>query len=102
MGTFDFPPPSNDFKFILVVPDHPKAVIFQVASFRTNYFDDLWNLPSPSALMEGVWNLVMSMPLSAVEVAYSIFQQTSTNPDPSPPQEIDLVLEPIWAQESLT
>jgi hypothetical protein len=33
MGTFDFPPPSNDVKFILVVPDQPKAAIFQVASF---------------------------------------------------------------------
>jgi hypothetical protein len=102
MGTFDFPPPSNDVKFISVVPDQPKAAIFQVASFRMTYFNDPWNLPSPSASMEGVGNPGMAMPLSTTEVVYNIVQQTSTNSDPTPPQELDLVLEPIWAQESLT
>ena len=33
MGTFDYPPPLNDVKFISVVPDQLKAMIFQVASF---------------------------------------------------------------------
>jgi hypothetical protein len=102
MGTFDFPPPSNDVKFISVVPDQPKAVIFQVASFRMSYFNDLWTLPSPSASMEGVGNPGMAMPLSTAEVAYNIVQQTSANPDLAPPQELDPVLEPIWAQDSLT
>jgi hypothetical protein len=33
MDTFDFPPYLNDVKFILVVPNQPKATIFQIASF---------------------------------------------------------------------
>jgi hypothetical protein len=52
--------------------------------------------------MEGVGNLGMAMPLSVVEVVYNIVQQTLANSDPAPPQELDPVLEPIWAQESLT
>jgi hypothetical protein len=36
-----------------------------------------------------------------VEVAYSIVQQASANPDPTPAQELDPILEPIWAQGSL-
>jgi hypothetical protein len=95
-------PPSNDVRFISVVPDQPKAAIFQVSSFKMSYFHDPWNLPSPSALMEGIGHLGMAMPLSIVEVAYSVVQQASTNPDLAPPQELDLVLEPIWAQDSLT
>ena len=43
----------------------------------------------------------MSMPLSAAEVAYSLVQQASANPDPTPAQEFDPLLEPIWAQGSL-
>jgi hypothetical protein len=43
----------------------------------------------------------MSMPLSAAEVAYSLVQQASANPDPTPAQELDPLLEPIWAQGSL-
>jgi hypothetical protein len=43
----------------------------------------------------------MAMSLSTVEVPYNIFQQASANPDSSPPQELDPVLEPIWAQDSL-
>jgi hypothetical protein len=102
MGMFEFPPPLNDVKFILVVPDQPKTVILQVSSFRTTYFDDLWTLTSPSSSMEGVGNPGMAMPLSLTEVAYSIFQQSSTNLDPAPPQELDPVLETIWAQDFLT
>jgi hypothetical protein len=33
MENFDFLPPLNDIKFISDEPDHPKAAIFQVASF---------------------------------------------------------------------
>jgi hypothetical protein len=43
----------------------------------------------------------MSMPLSATEVVYSLVQQTSATPDPTPAQELDPLLEPIWAQGSL-
>jgi hypothetical protein len=32
---------------------------------------------------------------------YSIVQQSSTDPDPTPAQELDPILEPIWAQYSL-
>jgi hypothetical protein len=101
MGNFDYSPPANDVKFISVVPDQSKATIFQVASFRTSYFNDLWTLPSPSTSMEGVGHPRMAMHLSVVEFSYSIVQQASSLPNPTSPQELDLVLEPIWAQDSL-
>jgi hypothetical protein len=34
MGNFDYPSPSNDLRFILVVLDQPKDDIFQVSSFK--------------------------------------------------------------------
>jgi hypothetical protein len=74
MGAFDYPPPFNNVKFISVVLDQPKVEIFQVSSFQMTYFDDPWTLPSPSAMMEGTGNHGMAMPLSAVEVVYSIVQ----------------------------
>jgi hypothetical protein len=43
----------------------------------------------------------MSMPLSAFEVAYSLVQQASTTANPTPAQESNPLLEPIWAQGSL-
>ena len=49
MGTFDYPPPHGDVKFILT---HHKAEIFHVSSFRTTYSQDPWILPSPSDTME--------------------------------------------------
>jgi hypothetical protein len=101
MGTFDYPPPSGDVKMISVVPDQPRAEIFQVSSFRMTYFTDPWTLPSPSASMEGTGHPGMSMPLSTTEVAYSIVQQASADPDLTPAPELDPVLEPIWAQDSL-
>jgi hypothetical protein len=54
MGTFDYPLPAHDVRFILAVFDQPKAAIFQVMFFRMSYFNDPWILSSPSALMEGV------------------------------------------------
>jgi len=62
----------------------------------------MWNLPSPLASMEGKGNIGMSMPLSAAKVAYKIFWQTLANPDPTLVQDLDPILEPIWAQGSLT
>jgi hypothetical protein len=99
MGTFDYPPPQGDINFI---SNHHKVDIFQVSSFRMTYFDDPWILPSPSATMDGTGHPGMSMTLSAAEVAYSLVQQASTNTDPTPTQEFDPLLEPIWAQGSLT
>jgi hypothetical protein len=101
MGNFYYPSPSNDVRFISVVPDQSRAAIFQVSYFKTSYFHDPWTLPSPSNSMEGIKNLGMDMPLSTVEVAYNIFQQASSNPDLVPPQKLDPFLEPIWAQYSL-
>jgi hypothetical protein len=98
MGTFDYPPPQGDVKFI---SDHHKVEVFQVSSFHMTYFNDPWILPPPSAMMEGTGHHGMSMPLSMTEVAYSLVQQASTDPDPTPTQELDLILEPIWAQGSL-
>jgi hypothetical protein len=37
MGTFDYPPPHDDIKFIY---NHHKVEIFQVSSFCTTYFED--------------------------------------------------------------
>jgi hypothetical protein len=98
MGTFDYPPPQGDVKFIF---NHRKVEIFQVSPFRMTYFTDPWILPSPSATMEGIGHLGMSMPRSATKVAYSLVQQDLANPDPTPVQEFDRILEPIWAQGSL-
>jgi hypothetical protein len=98
-GYIQLPAPQGDVKFIF---DHHKVDIFQVLSFRMTYFTDPWILPSPSATMEGAGNSGMSMPLSVVEVVYSLVQQASTNPDPTPVQEFNPLLEPIWAQGSLT
>ena len=69
MGTFDYPPPQGDIKFI---SNHHKVEIFQVSSFRMTYFNDTWILPSPSAMMDGTGDPGMSIPLSAAEVAYSL------------------------------
>ena len=99
MGTFDYPPPHDDVKFI---SNHHKAEIFQVSSFRTTYFEDPWILPSPSATMDETRHSGMSLPLSAAEVAYSLVQQASAIPDLTLVQDLDPPLEPIWAQGSLT
>ena len=98
MGTFDYPPPHGDVKFIST---HHKAEIFHVSLFRTTYFQDPWILPSPSAMMDETGHTGMSMPLSATKVVYSLVQQTSATPDSTPAQELDPLLEPIWAQGSL-
>jgi hypothetical protein len=100
MGTFNYPSPANDVKFDLAVPDQLKAGIFQFTYFRTSCFNDPWILTSPLTSMEGVGNLGMDMPLSVAEVAYIIVQRASTNPYSTSPHELDLVLDPIWAQES--
>jgi hypothetical protein len=65
------------------------------------YFNDSWILPSPSATMDGTRYPGMSMPLSISEVVYSLFQHSLANIDPTPAQEFDPLLEPIWAQGSL-
>jgi hypothetical protein len=51
--------------------------------------------------MDATGHAGMSMPLSAAEVAYSLVQKTSVTPDPIPAPELDPLLEPIWAQDSL-
>jgi hypothetical protein len=98
MGTFDFPPPQGDVKFIST---HHKAEIFHVSSFRTTHFTDPWILPSPSDTMEATGHAGMSSPLSAAEVVYSTVQQTSATSGSIPAPELDPLFEPIWAQNSL-
>jgi hypothetical protein len=102
MGTFDYPPPTYNVHYMSVVPDHSSAEIFQISSFDMTYFNDPWNIPSPLAMMEGIEHHGISMPLFATEVAYSIIQQASTDPNPTLAQDLDPVLEPTWAQGSLT
>jgi hypothetical protein len=72
MGTFDYPPPPDDVKLISAALDQPRVDVFQVSSFRTTYFHDLWTPLSPSSLMEETGHLGMAMPLSATEFLYSI------------------------------
>jgi hypothetical protein len=98
MGTFDYPPPHGDVKF---VSTHHKAEIFQVSSFPTTYFEDPWILPSPSAAMDETGHSGMPMPLSSAEAAYSLVQPASANPDPILAPELDPLHKPIWAQSSL-
>jgi hypothetical protein len=98
MGTFDYPPPQGDIKFI---SNRRKVEIFQVSSFCRTYIDDPRILPSPSAMIDGTGHLGMSMPLSAAEVVYSLFQQASANTDPTLAQEFDPLLETILAPGSL-
>jgi hypothetical protein len=98
MGTFDYLPPSSDVNLISTSLDQPRDAILQVLLFQTRYFNDPWTLPSPSASMEWTGNPGMAMPLPATEFAYNIVQPTLANPDPTPTQELDTVLEPIWAQ----
>jgi hypothetical protein len=52
-------------------------------------------------MMDETGNPGMSMPLFATEVSYSLVQQALANTDPTPEQELDPLLEPIWAQGSL-
>jgi hypothetical protein len=85
MGNSDYIPHANDVNFISVVSNQPKVAIFQVASFRASYFNNLWILPSTSTSRERVGNPRMDIPLSVSEVVYSIVQQASTNPDLAPP-----------------
>jgi hypothetical protein len=92
MGTFDYPPPQGNVKFIST---HHKAEVFHVSSFRMTYFQDPWTLPFPSTTMDETGHAGMSTPLSAAEVAYSLVQQTSATSDPTPTQELDPLLEPI-------
>jgi hypothetical protein len=80
MGTFDYPPPQGNIKFI---SNHHKVEIFQVSSFRMTYFDDPWILPSPSTTMDGIGHPGMSMPLSTTKVAYSLVHKTSAHTDPA-------------------
>jgi hypothetical protein len=102
MGTFNYPPPTGNVHYMAVVPDHPRDKISQIMSFLTTYFNDLWTLPSPSAMMEWIGNHGMAMPFSTLEVAYSIFQQDFVDPDLTLAHGLDPVLEPTWAQGSLT
>jgi hypothetical protein len=69
MGTFDYPPPQGDVKFI---SNHHKAEIFHISSFRTTFFQDLWTLPSPSTTMDETGQADMATPLRVTEVAYSL------------------------------
>jgi hypothetical protein len=102
MGTFDYPPPTGNFHYMSVVPDQPRAEIFQIMLFHMTYFNDPWNIPSPSAMMEGTGHHGIVMPLSVTEFAYSTVLQYFADPDSTPAQELDLVHEPIWAPGSLT
>jgi hypothetical protein len=101
MGTFNYPPSNGNIHYMTVVPDQPRAEIFQIALFHTTYFNNPWTLPSPSATMEGIEHHGMAIPLSMTEVAYSIIRQAPTDPDPTLAQELDPGLEPIWAEGSL-
>jgi hypothetical protein len=98
MGTFDYPPPQGDLKFI---SNHHNVDIFHVSSFHTTYFKDPWIRPSPSTMMEGTGHNGMPIPLSVAEATYFLVQQDSTDTDPTPTQELYPIPELIWTQGSL-
>jgi len=61
MVTFDYPPPPSDVNF---VSDQPNVEIFQVLSFRMNYFNDPCIIRFPSATIEGTGHHGMAIPFS--------------------------------------
>jgi hypothetical protein len=102
MGTFDYPPSTDNVHYMPVVLGQPRAKIFQILSFRRTYFNNPWTLPSPSAMMEGTGHHGMVMPLLMIEVTYYIVQQAFADSDQNPTQDLDMILKSIWAQGSLT
>jgi hypothetical protein len=67
--------------------------------FRTSYLSDPWTLPSPTSSSEGQLHVFMAMPLSAVEIVYQVFLDSSTDLDPvtSQTDKEDPVLRLVWA-----
>jgi hypothetical protein len=73
---------------------HSAQLTLQIRGFFLPHYPRL-------STMDETGHSRISMPLSAAEVTYSLVQQASANPDPTPAQELDPLLEPIWAQGSL-
>jgi hypothetical protein len=68
----------------------------------TSYFNDPWTLPSLTMSYEGQSHIGMAMPLSTTEFVYQYILDATIDPDPSSSwkDEMDLVLELVWAAQS--
>jgi hypothetical protein len=98
MGTFNF---MALIHHVYAMSSRPVSLESSIP-FRTSYFNDPWNLPSLTASCEGQSHDGMTMPLSAVEIAYQDVFDSSTDPDPITSQmdEEDPVLKLVWATSS--
>jgi hypothetical protein len=98
MGTFDFVAPIHHIYTI----SSGSSSSMRFVPFRTSYFNDPWNLPSPTMSCEGQSHIGMEMPLSVAEVAYQDMLNTIVDLDPisSQKDDEDLILEPVWATQS--
>jgi hypothetical protein len=95
MGIFDFVTPIHHIHVI----SSESSLSMRSVPFRTSYFNDTWTLPSLNMSYEGQSHTGMEIPLSSTEVVYhSIFYATGDlNSFSLGPDEVDPVLEPIWA-----
>jgi hypothetical protein len=95
MGTFDF---SVLIHHIYAMSSMP-ALVERSMTFRNSYFSDPWTLPSLTLSIEVQSHASMTMPLSAVEIAYQDILDSSVDPDPVPLQTIkeDPFPRPMWA-----
>ena len=74
----------------------------RLVPFRTSYFNDPWTLPSPTMSYEGQFHIGMEIPLLAAKVGYQSIIDATVDPDPSSSwkDEVDPILDPIWATQS--
>jgi hypothetical protein len=95
MGTFDFMASIHH----VYAMSSTLVLSERFVPFHTSYFNDRWTLPSSTLSCEGQSHARMAMPLLEVEIAYQVFLDSSTDPDPitSSTDEEDPVLKPMWA-----
>jgi hypothetical protein len=77
MGTFDFMAPIHH----IYAMSSRSSSLMRFVPFCTSYFNDTWNLPSPTMSYEGQSYIGMEMPPSVVEVVYQVVINTIVDLD---------------------
>jgi hypothetical protein len=98
MGSFDF---KALIHHIYVISSESSSLM-RFVPFCTSYFNDPWTLPSLTMSYEGESQIRMAMTLPSSKVVYQDILDAIADPNPSSSltDEVDLVLEPIWAAHS--